>query len=235
VFQLDPEQIATRARASGQVVHLPTLRESILRGTIGFTLVSLGGFAPWILAGRWFYRNTGEIGLYVACAIAFIGLSGPLLHRLIIGPGSLRRCYQLFSTAFIAYAVAWTLGWMLIGGWLGGVIGALAGVAVMGGMLAWGFGTPGAALKVVLALFVTNVAGYFIGEWGHNSILTLKEGNSLGLVLDRSTRALLSKGAWGLLYGMGFGAGIGWGFHLCQTRARRLLSQDRTSDEHQNF
>jgi len=227
VFTLDPEDIVARVRASNQP-HVPTLTESLLRGMIGFTLVSLGGFAPWVLAGRWFYRNVGEAGLYAACAIVFISLSGPLLHRLIIGPGSLSRFYKLFSLAFLAYAVVWTIAWMTlvrtVGGVTAGIIGSVAGIAIMGGVLAWGFQARGATLKIIAALFITNLAGYFIGEWAYNGVLALKEGNATGLVLERQTRSMLSKAAWGLCYGLGFGAGIGFAFHVCQTKARQLLT-----------
>ena len=72
-------------------------------------------------------------------------------------------------------------------------------------------------------LFVANAAGYFVGEWAHNAVLAFKEGNALGLVLERSTRATLSKAAWGLFYGLGFGAGIGFAFHACQAKARKLI------------
>ena len=195
---------------------------------IGFTLVSLGGFAPWVLAGRWFYRNVGEVGLYVVCALAFIGLSGPLLHRLIIGPGSLSRFYKIFSLAFLAYAVVWTIAWMTMarttGGMTAGIIGAVVGTAAMGALLAWGFKASEAMLKVIAALLIGNVAGYFIGEWAYNGINALKEGNAIGFVLERQTRSWLSKSAWGLCFGLGFGAGIGFAFHACQSKARNLLA-----------
>jgi hypothetical protein len=208
MFGLDPQSIAERVKTSGQPPRVPSLVDSVLRGMIGFTLVSLGGFAPWVLAGRWFYRNTGEAGLYVACTVVFFGLSGVLLHRLIIGPGSLIRFYQLFSLAFVAYAITWTIGWMMFRGVLGSVVGALGGMAVMGGILAWGFTVRSAVLKIIAVLFATNLAGYFVGEWVHNLV---------------STQATLSKAAWGLFYGLGFGAGIGWAFYVCQTEARRLI------------
>src|SRR3954451_21357803 len=83
-FQLDPESIAERVRASGGVANAPSLGASLIRGIVGFTLVSVAGFAPWALAGRWFHRAIGEAGLYILCAVVFIGLGGLLLHRLII-------------------------------------------------------------------------------------------------------------------------------------------------------
>ena len=223
MFGLDPQSILDRVKISGNPARVPTLRESVWRGTIGFTLVSLAGFAPWVLAGRWFYLNIGEAGLYVVCAGVFTGLSGVLLHRLIIGPGSLIRFYKIFSLAFVAYAIAWTVGWMLLRGFAGSIVGLLAGAAVMGAILAQGFAARGVWWKIIVILFLANAVGYFIGEWAHNFIPTLKEGNALGLTLENSTRAMLSKVAWGFFYGLGFGAGIGFAFYLCQKDARRLL------------
>jgi hypothetical protein len=231
MFGLDAQSIIDRVKASGQFPRVPTLGESVLRGMIGFTLVSLGGFAPWVLAGRWFYRNVGEAGLYAMCALVFIGASGPLLHRLIIGPGSLIRFYKIFGLAFLTYAVAWTIGWMVFGGFAGSIAGLLAGTAVMGAILACGFAACAAMPKIILVLFAANAAGYFIGEWAYNFIPTLKEGNALGIVLENSTRAVLAKAAWGLFYGLGFGAGIGLAFHACQAEARRMILALKSSSE----
>ena len=218
MFGLDPESIFNRVKASNQPARVPTLRESVLRGALGFTLVSLGGFAPWVLAGRWFYRNVGEAGLYTACAIVFIGLSGWLLHGLIIGPGAVVRFYQLFSLAFVTYAVLWTAGWMTLGGVTGGLVGLLAGTAAMGVILACGFAAWNVSPKVIVILFVTNAAGYFIGEWAYNAVSALPGG------WDRRTRGMLARSAWGLFYGIGFGAGIGFAFHACQARVRKRLA-----------
>lgn len=229
MFGLDPQSVIARINSSSQTPHIPTLGESVQRGMMGFMLVSVAGFAPWVLAGRWFYRHLGEAGLYGVCALIFIGLSGPLLHRLIIGPGSLIRFYRLFSLAFLAYAITWTVAWMSLarstGGITAGIIGSLAGIIMMGALLAWGFNASPAILKIIAALFASNVAGYFIGEWAYHGVLALKEGNAFGLVLPDATRALLSKTAWGLLYGLGFGAGLGFAFHTCQAKTRQLLAQ----------
>ena len=85
----------------------------------------------------------------------------------------LQQCfYKLFSLAFLAYAVAWTVAWMTLarttGGPMAGIIGALMGIVAMGGLLVWGFKTPETLVKIVAALFATNLAGYFIGEWAYS-------------------------------------------------------------------
>src|SRR5690606_24323338 len=134
-FQLDSESVVSRVQASGQTARVPTLGASLLRGTLGFIVVSIAGFAPWAVAGGWFYRHVGEAGMYIACALVFIGTAGLLLHRLIIGPGSLSRFYLLFTPAFGVYSVAWIVGWMVIRGHLGGVVGLLAGTVLMGWMI----------------------------------------------------------------------------------------------------
>ena len=223
MFGLEPQSTVERVKSSGQPGRVPTFGESVLRGMIGFTLVSFGGFAPWVLAGRWFYRNVGEARLYAACAVVFIGLSGLMLHRLIIGPGSLVRFYKIFSLAFLAYAIAWTIGWMMIRGNAGSIVGLLAGAAAMGALLAHGFKARPAMLKVIVVLFAANAAGYFVGQWAHTAIPELQDGNVFGIALAKPTLATLSGAAWGLFYGLGFGAGIGWAFHACQAETRKLV------------
>src|SRR5262245_33472696 len=135
-FQLDPDSIAERVRANGRPAKVPNLGTSLQRGILGFTVLSVAGFVPWAVFGRWFYRNVGELGLYVVCALVFIGLSGPLMHRLIIGPGSLSRFYKLFGITFAAYSVLWIVGWMALRGHSGSLAGLLLGTTAMGWMLA---------------------------------------------------------------------------------------------------
>jgi len=207
-FQLDPSAIAARARAAG--ARVPSLAESLCRGTIGFTVVSIAGFVPWAVFGRWFYRQSGEVGMYIACAALFIGLSGPLLHRLIIGAGSMSRFYKVFGLAFAVYSVGWIAGWMLLRGHPGSVAGLLAGTVAMAWVLVAAFAANGVFLKVAAVLFVSNAAGYFIG----------------GVVEAALIRQvpLAAKLSWGLFYGLGFGAGLGYAFYACQGRARDLLA-----------
>ncbi len=212
-FQLDPHGLAGRAREAGSAV--PSLRTSLVRGTVGFTVVSVAGFVSWAIFGRWLGRHLGEAGMYAVCALVFIGLSGPLLHRLILGPGSLVRFYKLFGVSFTAYSVAWIAGWMALRGHLGSVAGLFAGTAVMGWMLCLAFEARRELVKVVGALFVLNSLGYFLG------------GEVEGVLIRQ--HALTAMLSWGVGYGLGLGAGLGLAFHFCQAQARALLAAENES------
>ena len=210
-FQLDPQSIATRARAAGSPV--PSLGSSLMRGMIGFTVVSVAGFVPWAVFGKWFHvqmGKNGEVGMYAACAVVFLVLTSPLLHRLIIGPGSVSRFYKLFSLSFTAYSMAWIVGWMALRGHPGSIAGLFAGTMVMACMLVAAFDALRGVVKVFLALFVLNSIGYFVG--GLSEAALIKQ------------YPLYAKLSWGVFYGLGLGAGLGLAFHFCQERARKLLA-----------
>jgi hypothetical protein len=207
-FQLDPASIAARARAAG-TPRIPSLGQSLLIGIVGFTAVSVAGFVPWAAFGHLLGPWVGESGLYAICALVFIALSGPALHRLIIGPGSLSRFYQLFSIAFLVYSAIWIPVWMSLRGPRGSVWGLLGGTFAMGVILALAFDAGRRIATVVVALFLLNAAGYFIGGECEEWLFAYHE--------------LAAKLAWGVCYGIGFGAGLGVAFYLCQAEARRLL------------
>ncbi len=208
LFQLDPKSIAARVKAGGLAPEVPTLGESVLRGGIGFMVVSIAGFMPWAASEFWF-RSMGEMKMYLASVFVFVGMSGICLHRLIAGPGSLVRFYKLFSLAFLAYAVAWIGIWIWWRGDAGAYGGLLGGAAGMAAVLAFGFGALRSVWIVVLALFVPNVIGYFAGEW---------IAGKLGF-----EHRLAAMVGWGALYGVGLGAGIGLAFFLCQREVWKAL------------
>lgn len=207
-FQLDPKSIAARARTAGSTV--PSLGASLRRGMIGFTLVSVAGFVPWAVFGQRLRMQLGEAGMYAVCTLVFLALTSPLLHRLIIGPGSVSRFYKLFGIAFTAYSGAWIACWMALGGHLGSIAGLAAGTMVMACMLVAAFDALRIIVKVFLALFVLNTIGYFVGDLSEAALL--KE------------HALVAKLSWGVFYGIGLGAGLGLAFHFCQAQARKLLA-----------
>ncbi len=213
-FQLDPQSIATRARTAGSPV--PSLGSSLMRGTLGFTVVSVAGFVPWAVFGHWFRLHlgkSGEVGMYAACAVVFISLTSPLLHRLIIGPGSLSRFYKLFGISFTAYSIAWIAGWMLLRGHPGSLAGLFVGTAVMACMLVAAFDALRSIVKVALALFILNSIGYFVGGISEAAIIK-----------HYPAYKIYGQLSWGVFYGLGLGAGLGLAFHFCQARARKLIA-----------
>jgi hypothetical protein len=131
-----------------------------------------------------------------------------ILRRRGAGPNSFLRFGKAFLPAFIAYSVAWfacwkALGWVK-GEWLGSLAGSVVFVAVVGGSL----GSLKPLPKAALAVFVGHSAGYFLGGPIHYA------------VKDPSLRTLGIL-AWGLLYGLGFGAGIGYAFYVLQEEPSR--------------
>ena len=208
-LQLDPASIVERVRASGSTAHIPTLKESLLRGMLGFTFVSVAGFAPWAVGGSWFKAHGGILAMFLACAVIFIVLSGLLLHRLIIGPGSLGRFYAVFGLGFILYSAAWIPSYIYIRGHLGGVIGLGSGLALMSLVFTFAFDSLNNFVKVFLSLFLLNALGYFGG-----GIVVL------GIIGYENTLTML---LWGICYGLGFGAGLGLAFYFCQEHHREML------------
>jgi hypothetical protein len=210
LFQLDPTSIAARYPTGNPP--LPGLKASILRGVIGFTILSLLGFLPWPIMDHWF-PHLREMELYLTCTAIFIGLSGPCLHRLILGSGSLVRFYPLFAIAFLAYASAWVACWMTLRGDAGSVGGLLAGTVAMAVILTAAFDAPRAFPAAAALLFALNTAGFYAGGWIEGKI-----------AVEHRLAAIL---VWAICYGVGFGAGLGAAFHLCQARARALIRQNR--------
>src|SRR5262249_4865047 len=156
---------------------------------------------------------SGEVGLYVACAVVFIALSGIFLHKLIIGPDSLKRFYLFFSTCFGAYAAVWIA--VYIGGssylshTMRSVAALFAATAVMGIFFGVAFEALAMAPLMIVTLFVLNAAGYFIGGWIEGYLGSLKE-FSLGVTtLSGPSLHIFMKAMWGVCYGIGFGAGLG--------------------------
>jgi hypothetical protein len=202
---------------------VPSRGTFIRRGMIGFTLVSIAGFIPWAVFGKWFRGHGGEIMMYVVCALVFLALSGLWLHRLILGSGSRVRFYKLFTVAFTAYAVAWIVGWMSLRGHAGSFVGLLAGTGIMGWIISAAFGSPAQRWKIIAALFLCNAVGYFLGGVIEGALVDLCECSG-GTALTKPTQLLIAKLQWGVCYGLGLGAGLGLAFYWAQQEARQTLN-----------
>jgi hypothetical protein len=94
----------------------------------------------------------------------------------------------------------------------------LAGTASMGWILTRAFDARDALLPVVLSLFITNAAGYFLGGWVESMVMHAPDTG-----LSRSIQARTAMLLWGVFYGLGLGAGLGHAFHRCQRALRQRL------------
>src|SRR4029079_14666996 len=136
------------------------LTRAVLRGGIGFCLVSLVVFATVAYGERWMYARLGVVGAYVAWTLAFVLLGGLALGTVV--EGRLLRFYLLWGIAFFAYAAGWVCGYFIVRGVLGECLGSLLGSVLMTIVFALGFNAPRSILKLSLLLFITNSAGYFL-------------------------------------------------------------------------
>jgi hypothetical protein len=182
----------------------------VLWGALAFGVLSVAAFSIWAFGGAWFRGRGGELGLYGAIAAVFVLGSGVLLGCLAGGPG---RFYKAFVPAFLLYAVVWCGAWFGLGGrlgeWLGAVIGGSAFVLVCLFMLGH---TRGWAPVLILFL-VAHCTGYFAGDWAYACAKTHAREWSDAWNIPVAGVAKLGRLAWGLLYGLGFGAGLAVVFH----------------------
>ncbi len=185
------------------LAHQP-LSRILIAGTWRFTVVALMGFAPWALGGSWFYRNIGEIGLYSVCLAVFLFAALLLLPPLLTGEQRYRRTASSIIPAYTLYAIIWCVSWFVLGGKLGEWIGAIIGGTAFVLVCAWRLGKP-RALFVACLLFVSvHAGGYFAGDAAMTWCKAQGFPKSIGMW------------AWGLCYGLGFGAGLGYVVAVCQ-------------------
>lgn len=163
-----------------------------VRAAFAFALTGVAGFSLWAFAGR----RLGETLLYLAITAVFLVLPALLTKGLLPGPRPRLRFSKVFFPAFIAYAAVWCLAWFSLksktGEWLGSA-GGCAAFALVSALFLGGWARlPGAFLM----LFLAHSAGYFAGD-------------QVFAALKHSQTSML---LWGLLYGAGLGAGVGWVF-----------------------
>lgn len=239
LFHLSANDCYARIQQAGEKPKLRSLSNCMFTGGLGFCLISLFVFGIWAVAGRFLSRNFGEAGFYAVCAIAFIGLSGALFNRLVIGPGSIRSFYGLFTSAFIAYSILWCVAWFVLrrpsqewygfltGARMAGLVGALIGTLAMAAFFSAGFGNWQTFWKNALVLFATNTAGYFLGDLLFTWLLSDEAAKTFAEILSRPARITAAKLAWGFGYGIGFGLGIGHNLFELQAPLRLRLAPQK--------
>ena len=221
-----PATVTASNQSQNQNRRAPGVIRAMVRGSIGFALVSLAGFSVWAFGGKWLQTHFGEAGLYSACAIVFICASGLFLASLMTGPGSLRRFYAIFIPAFLAYAVVWCAAWFVLHFGLGEWLGSLLGTSAFASIMAWRFRNTSGIGKTIVILFGCHTAGYFLG--GHlMQWVAGAKGPAMFASLSKHQIGVLAKLSWGLLYGLGFGAGIGYALHQLQREDAPVSSPER--------
>jgi hypothetical protein len=185
-------------------------------GGLGFAVVSIAAFSVWAFGAGCFRNLGGELGMYAAIAAVFLGLSG-----LVLGPlaGGFGRFYKAFLPAFLVYAVVWTAAWFALPDKRGEWIGAAAGCLVFAWIAMKMLGSTRGWLIAALALFVLHTAGYFAGDWAMYDVFVPKARAAGKGTPDFQHYMTLAKLSWGLFYGLGFGAGIGWVFNRARIAA----------------
>lgn len=206
IFGLTPDQVAARISPTARSARVPSLKQSVITGSFGFTVASLLVFATVAFGERWMYRHLSLAGAYLVWTLLFIVLGAGLLSPLVIGPGRERRFFLLFATAFLVYAAGWVGAYFSLRGTAGEWVGSLAGSSLMALVLAAGFGALTVWPRLLAVLLLTNSAGYFLGAWLNDVI-----GGRGGMLL------------WGVAYGLALGAGIGWSLYLAQAPLRARL------------
>lgn len=176
----------------------PSRARAVARGSLGFAAVSVAAFAVWAFAGRAFKGRSGEVQMYALITVVFLGLSGLVLHPLVRGPRPLLRFHKVFLPAFLLYAAAWCAAWFPLRFGRGEWLGSLAGSVVFAAVTGVGLGNLRPLARVAAVLFVAHSAGYFLG-------------GELFYAIRKQAPAPAMLG-WGLLYGLGFGAGLGYAF-----------------------
>lgn len=187
-----------------------SLSRDVVHGGLGFAVVSIAAFSVWAFAAPVFRGLGGEPAMYAAIAAVFLAGAGLLLGPLA---GGMARFYKAFLPAFLAYSILWCAAWFGLGGRLGEWTGAAAGCLAFAWIVSRLRGGGGRWLIAAVALFVLHSAGYFAGDWSMYDIFVPKARAVGRESADFQYYMMLAKLSWGLFYGLGFGAGIGWVFH----------------------
>ena len=191
--------------------------QSVFLGSIAFTGVSTLAFAVWAFGGSWFRGRGGEPAMYAVIALVFMGLSGTSLHPLLNGPRRWLRFYGTFVPALLAYAVVWSGFWFWLGSGIGEWLGALVGSATFIGVSAWRLRHRNGLILAGIVFFTTHTAGYFAGGRSMDHLIAI--GRTEPARSDARARwFLFAKLSWGIAYGLGFGAGLGFAYSTLQSQ-----------------
>src|SRR5687767_10695004 len=186
---------------------------AILNGAWRFALVSVLAFGFWAVESKILPRGFGEIWTFVGCLLAFMIFTEIFMVKLVNEPNARAKFNRSFIPAFIVYAIIWSVFWFALhsglGEWLGSAVGCAAFAAILGRQL----GAKSGYAKVIAFLIVAHAAGYFLGG---KVFYMARNPPEFFASWSKANLWAFAKLMWGLFYGLGFGAGIGYAFHVFQ-------------------
>ncbi|HUS37483.1 MAG TPA: hypothetical protein VM680_19200 [Verrucomicrobiae bacterium] len=186
---------------------------AILNGAWRFALVSVLAFGFWALESKFLPRGTAEIWTFAGCLGFFILFTEIFMVKLVHEPNARAKFHRSFVPAFIIYAVVWSAFWFglhsRLGEWMGSAVGCAAFATILGRQL----GARTGFCIAILFLIVTHAAGYFLGG---KVFYMARHPPEFFVSWSKENLWAFAKLMWGLFYGLGFGAGIGYAFHVFQ-------------------
>jgi len=205
---LDPDSIVNRIRAEGRSFVLPTLRQTVLVGTLGFMIVGVAAFSLWAFGGKSLGRALGPVGFYSLIALVLFGGGALVLKPIIIGR-NLGRFAGAFALGFALLSAAWIVGDQLrLPNRIGEFGGVLIGSVLLAATLVVAYGAWPELARCCVLLTLAHNGGYLAADLMF-SLEALK--NQIGMLL------------WGLIYGAGLGLGVSMALYYCQQEIRERL------------
>ncbi|MEO0445193.1 MAG: hypothetical protein AAF191_03855 [Verrucomicrobiota bacterium] len=178
-------------------------------GTFGFGLISTLSYGIWA-----FGRGIPELPLYALIALAFLGLTIAVMHRVWRPDSSWSSFAISFLAAFLTYAVIWSAGWFLFRGPAGEIFGSALGLA---GFAAITLGRKRESLLEGWALlFLFHTLGYTLGSLHFDAVRG--KGLLAPIASSLALQPWVGQLLWGWWYGLGFGLGMSLLYRLARTK-----------------
>jgi hypothetical protein len=186
---------------------------AILNGAWRFALVSVLAFGFWAVEAKILPRGFGEMWTFAGCLVFFVLFTELFMVKLVNEPNARAKFNRSFVPAFIVYAIIWSLFWFALHSGLGEWLGSAVGCAAFAGILGRQLAAKSGYTQVIALLIVTHAAGYFFGG---KVFYMARNPPEFFASWPKQDVWMLAKLLWGLFYGLGFGAGIGYAFHIFQ-------------------